>query len=76
VRERILSMIDLNNQFYAGRSGHVLSLSIGAATCEVGEPLEAALMRADKAMYRNKALHYETHVKHRSGDTPPPMAAV
>ncbi|RYF62153.1 MAG: GGDEF domain-containing protein, partial [Comamonadaceae bacterium] len=60
VRERILSMIDLNNQFYAGRSGHVLSLSIGAATCEVGEPLEAALMRADKAMYRNKALHYET----------------
>jgi len=76
VRERILSMVDLNNQFYAGRSGHVLSLAVGIATCEVGEPLEGALMRADKAMYRDKALHYETHVKHRNGDVPSPTPPV
>jgi diguanylate cyclase (GGDEF)-like protein len=76
VRERILSMVDLNNQFYAGRSGHVLSLAIGLATCEVGEPLENALLRADKAMYRDKAAHYETRVKGRSGDAPAPAGAV
>jgi len=58
-RERIMSMVDLNNQFYAGRSGHVLSVAIGVATCEFGDPLEAALLRADKAMYEDKQVHYD-----------------
>jgi diguanylate cyclase (GGDEF)-like protein len=57
--ERILSMVDLNNQFYAGRSGQPLSLAIGMATCEFGDSLESALLRADKAMYRAKAVHYD-----------------
>ncbi len=58
MRERILSMLDLNNQFYAGRSGHVLTLAIGLATCDAGDQLDAALQRADKAMYEDKARHY------------------
>jgi len=61
MRERILALLDLNNQFHAGQSGHPLSLAIGLATCHAGEPLEAALQRADRAMYADKARHYETH---------------
>jgi diguanylate cyclase (GGDEF)-like protein len=60
-RDRIMSMVDLNNQFYAGRSGHELSLAIGVATCEAGDPLDQALLRADKAMYEDKAQHYDEH---------------
>ena len=59
--ERILTMVDLNNQFYAGRSGHSLSLAIGMATCAFGDTLESALLRADQAMYRAKAVHYDAH---------------
>jgi diguanylate cyclase (GGDEF)-like protein len=60
VCERLISMLELNNQFYAGRSGHVLSFAIGAATCASGESIDNALMRADKAMYVDKTLHYTT----------------
>ncbi len=59
IRERILKLLDLNNQFYAGRSGHVLSLAIGIATCDGSESLDAALVRADRAMYIDKANHYQ-----------------
>ncbi|RYZ00984.1 MAG: diguanylate cyclase, partial [Comamonadaceae bacterium] len=58
MRERILSMLELNNQFYAGPSGHNLSLSIGCATCVAGESLDDALQRADRSMYDDKARHY------------------
>ncbi|MDP9900457.1 sensor domain-containing diguanylate cyclase [Variovorax ginsengisoli] len=57
-RERVLSLLDLNNQFYAGHSGLTLSLAIGIATCHAGDSLDAALLRADKAMYADKACHY------------------
>ncbi|RYZ12787.1 MAG: diguanylate cyclase [Comamonadaceae bacterium] len=66
MRERIATLLELNNQFYAGDSGHVLSLAIGAATCQAGDSLDAALLRADKAMYLDKATHHAT----RSGGTP------
>lgn len=58
MRERIVSMLDLNNQFYAGQTGRLLNLSIGVATCEAGESLDAALQRADRAMYEDKARYY------------------
>ena len=58
VRDRILTLLELNNQFYAGRSGHTLSLAIGIATCDGRESLDAALVRADRAMYVDKASHY------------------
>jgi PleD family two-component response regulator len=57
-RDRIVSMLELNNQFYAGQSGRVLNLAIGVATCEAGDLLDAALQRADRAMYEEKARHY------------------
>jgi diguanylate cyclase (GGDEF)-like protein len=59
MRERVLALLELNNQFYAGQSGHALSLAIGVATCAAGDSLDAALMRADKAMYEDKLRHYE-----------------
>lgn len=65
MRERILTLLDMNNQFHAGQSGHALSLAIGLATCHAGEPLEAALQRADRAMYVDKANHYETTAQER-----------
>ncbi|VTU27723.1 Diguanylate cyclase DosC [Variovorax sp. SRS16] len=61
MRERVMSLLDLNNQFYAGQNGHVLSLAIGQATCSAGDQLDLALMRADKAMYEDKARHYDGH---------------
>lgn len=64
MRDRIVSMLELNNQFYAGPSGHVLTLAIGLATCHAGDPLDEALQRADKAMYVDKARHY----RDRSGE--------
>lgn len=58
VRERIVSMLELNNQFYAGHTGRLLHLAIGMATCEAGEPLDAAMQRADRAMYEDKTRYY------------------
>jgi diguanylate cyclase (GGDEF)-like protein len=58
MRDRIVSLLDLNNQFHAGQSGHAVQLAIGVATCACGDQLEAALQRADRAMYGDKARHY------------------
>jgi diguanylate cyclase (GGDEF)-like protein len=58
MRERIVSMLELNNQFYAGQSGRMLNLAMGVATCEAGDQLDAALQRADRAMYEEKARYY------------------
>ena len=60
MRERILSLLELNNQFYAGPSGHNLSLAIGLATCGAGGSLDEALLHADRSMYDDKARHYGT----------------
>lgn len=54
--ERIVSLVEMNNQFYVGQS---LSLAIGVASCSSGDQVEAALHRADKAMYAEKARYYE-----------------
>ncbi len=59
VREHLHTLVDLNNQFYAGPSGHLLSFAMGAATCRQGESVDAALQAADRAMYEDKARHYE-----------------
>lgn len=53
--ESIRQLIDINNQFYPGAP---LSLSVGAATCRAGERLEAAVQRADQAMYEEKRAYY------------------
>jgi diguanylate cyclase (GGDEF)-like protein len=55
VRERIVSLLELNNQFYPGRP---LRLSMGLATCVQGGNLDATVSLADKAMYQEKAEYY------------------
>lgn len=57
VLDSIQKLIELNNQFYGGPE---LSFSMGLATCRPGERMEAALRRADLAMYENKRRYYET----------------
>jgi len=59
MRGRIDSLLELNNQFYAGLSGHTLSFAVGAATCQAGQPIDTALQWADRAMYQDKARHYQ-----------------
>jgi len=55
MRERILSVLVLNNQFYPGQT---LSLAIGAATCQAGQSLDLALQSADQRMYQDKERYY------------------
>lgn len=68
LKERILSLLELNNQFYPGQA---LSLSMGAATCERGQSLDHALQLADQRMYLEKARHYAEHpYERRRGQEP------
>lgn len=53
--DAIRQLVDLNNQFYPGS---LLSLSMGAATCQRGDRLEAGVQRADLLMYEEKHAHY------------------
>ena len=48
-------LVELNNQFYPGSP---LSFSMGAATCQRGERLEAGVKRADLLMYEEKRATY------------------
>ena len=50
-------ILKINNQFY---SDALLSVSVGSATTEPGESMEALMKRADDLMYENKRLHYAT----------------
>ncbi|MCZ2496212.1 diguanylate cyclase [Xylophilus sp. Kf1] len=58
MKERIQTLLDMNNQFYGGDRGLQLSLSIGIAHCTSGDQIESMLLRADKAMYEEKAAYY------------------
>jgi diguanylate cyclase (GGDEF)-like protein len=63
VIENIEQLIALNNQFY---SATTLSLSMGAATSQPGERLEAAVQRADAMMYRAKQAYYAGDASRRA----------
>lgn len=66
VRERVMSVLEMNNQFYPG---HPLSFAIGAATCPAGGSLDLAAQAADHAMYEAKAAHYRDQgVNRRVGE--------
>lgn len=56
LQERILSMLELNNQFYPGQP---ISLAMGVASCASGDLVEATIHRADKAMYAEKERYYQ-----------------
>ncbi|MCC8396653.1 sensor domain-containing diguanylate cyclase [Paraburkholderia sp. MMS20-SJTR3] len=54
--DAIRQLVELNNQFYPGSP---LSFSMGAATCQRGDRLEAGVQRADLLMYDEKRAHYD-----------------
>ena len=56
LQDRIISMLDLNNQFYPGQH---LSLAMGIASCQSGDAVEATINRADQAMYAEKNRYYQ-----------------
>lgn len=56
LKERIDSMIELNNQFYPGQH---LSMAIGIASCHSASDVEATIQAADQGMYTAKARFYE-----------------
>ncbi|MBW8317822.1 MAG: sensor domain-containing diguanylate cyclase [Arenimonas sp.] len=56
--DTIHEILKINNQFY---SDALLSISLGFATSEPGESMEALMKRADDLMYENKRLHYASH---------------
>ncbi|MBQ0130618.1 MAG: hypothetical protein KBT18_00155 [Comamonas sp.] len=58
VQERILSMLELNNQFYPGQTIH---LAMGAACGYEGQSMETVVHRADQAMYAEKTRFYQAH---------------
>ncbi len=53
--ETIQELLKINNQFY---SNAPLEISVGLATSEEGETMEAMVQRADLAMYEQKRVHH------------------
>lgn len=62
VQERILSLLELNNQFYPG---HTIHVSMGMACGHEGTPIESIVQRADQAMYAEKARAYQARTRDR-----------
>ena len=56
LKERIESLLELNNQFYPGQK---LSLALGIAMCQGAVDVESALHAADQAMFTAKKRYYE-----------------
>jgi diguanylate cyclase (GGDEF)-like protein len=66
VAESITKLVELNNQFYGGPK---LSFSLGLATCEEGESVEAMMREADAAMYEAKRSRNENNRAAAQADT-------
>ena len=60
------NLVALNNQYYASAP---LSFALGAATTRPGERLEAAVHRADAAMYVEKRAYYSDSRRERRAQT-------
>ena len=56
LKERIESMLELNNQFYPGQK---ISLAMGIASCSNAGDVEAAIHAADRAMFDAKTHYYD-----------------
>ena len=72
VQDRILSILELNNQFYPGQP---ISLAMGVAACLSGDQVDAAIHRADQAMYAEKLRYYQDRNidrRHSGRDVPKP----
>ena len=55
-KERIESLLEINNQYYSARN---LSVAIGLATAQTPTQVDALFSKADDAMYAAKAQYYE-----------------
>jgi len=55
-KERVESLVEINNQYYSGRK---LSMAIGIATAPTATRVDALSNEADKAMYLAKSRFYE-----------------
>jgi GGDEF domain-containing protein len=65
LKERIESMLELNNQFYPGQN---ISLAMGIAMCHDAAGVEAAIHAADQAMFDAKTRYYdEAKIERRRG---------
>ena len=62
LQERILSLLEVNNQFYPG---HSIQVSMGHACGLEGTPIESIVQGADKAMYAEKARLYRDKERDR-----------
>lgn len=58
LKERIDSMLELNNQFYSGQR---LSIAIGISSCHAAGEVEDATHRADQAMFAAKDQYYKAN---------------
>ena len=54
--DNILSILDLNNQYYPGQK---LNLAIGMSTCANAAEVESTIHAADQAMFNAKKTYYE-----------------
>ena len=68
MQERILSLLELNNQFYPGQTIH---LAMGHACGREGASMEAVVHRADQAMYVEKMRFYAGRAQNRRVDSMP-----
>ncbi|MNY68501.1 diguanylate cyclase [compost metagenome] len=62
MEERIVSLLELNNQFYPG---HTIHLAMGHAVGHEGASMEAVVHRADQSMYADKERFYESKERDR-----------
>lgn len=62
MQERIMSLLELNNQFYAGQTIHI---AMGFACGQQAESIDALVHRADQAMYAEKTRYYQSLKQNR-----------
>jgi diguanylate cyclase (GGDEF)-like protein len=55
IADRLIALIDINNQFYSATK---LAASLGLATAQPGERLDTVIRRADERMYEAKRAAY------------------
>lgn len=56
MQDRIVSLLELNNQFYPGQTIH---MAMGFASDQKGASIDALVHRADKSMYAEKTRYYQ-----------------
>lgn len=62
MQDRILSLLEINNQFYPGQSIH---MAMGFACGQQGVSVDTLVHHADKAMYAEKTRYYQNLAQNR-----------